>query len=307
MNWKHVITVLLKKILILKTMKTSNKILIGFAAALILIPVLGMVIVSATQYKTGTYNDRVDVVQQDISFKASTANMTSIALPSAFEVVNISDAKNFSLNIHFIKDKQFGVKITKEYKDLISVVLDRDGKLQLSFKDSKNSDQTRRMDYAIIYVYAPNLNALTVTNANDLIVKTAAEKLNLKLNKINSFYFDNGTEISQLDLEAVNTKALTIRRDKIKSVNVAITDSEFAIESMNLENVSITTNGTSKVNFYTNDFGDKNQIIKNLVLNTNGIADVKIDNTTIDKCSGSFSDQTTVLMPAININQMYKK
>lgn len=288
-------------------MKTSNKILIGFAAALILIPILGMVIVSATQYKTGTYNDRVDVVRQDISFKASTANMTSIALPSAFEGVNITDAKNFSLNIHFIKDEQFGVKITEEYKDLISAILDVDGKLQLSFKDNKNSNQTRRMDYAIIYIYSPNLNALSVTNANDLIVKTVAEKLNLKLNKISSFYFDNGTEINQLDLEAVNTKALTIRRDKIKSVVVALTDSEFGIESMNLDNVSITTKGTSKVNFYTVDFGDKNQIIKNLVLNTNGVAEVKVENTTIDKCSGSFSDQTIVQMPAVNLNQMYKK
>lgn len=45
-------------------MKTSNKLLIAFAAALILIPVLGMVIVSATQYKTGSYANQADVVSK---------------------------------------------------------------------------------------------------------------------------------------------------------------------------------------------------------------------------------------------------
>ncbi len=288
-------------------MKTSNKLLIAFAAALILIPVLGMVIVSATQYKTGSYANQADVVSKVESFNVPTANMTSIAIASAFQSVNVEDAKDLALNIHFIKDEQFGVKISEEYKDLVSAVLDANGQLQLSVKADKKDNERRMRNYAMIYIYAPNLDSLTVANASDLIVKSTADTLNLKLNKISSFYFDNGTELKQLNLTAVQVKDLTLRRNKIKSVTVAVTDSKFAIESMSLDNVSITTNGSSNVEVYNNEEGKTKQVINNLVLNTTGIADVKIEHTKINNCSGKLSDQTQVQMPAINLNQMYKK
>ncbi len=288
-------------------MKTSNKLLIAFAAALILIPVLGMVIVSATQYKTGSYANQADVVSKVESFNVPTANMTSIAIASAFQSVNVEDAKDLALNIHFIKDEQFGVKISEEYKDLVSAVLDANGQLQLSVKADKKDNERRMRNYAMIYIYAPNLDSLTVANASDLIVKSTADTLNLKLNKISSFYFDNGTELKQLNLTAVQVKDLTLRRDEIKSANVVVTDTKFAIESMSLDNVSITTNGNSKVEVYNNDGNKTPQSIKNLVLVTNGIADVKFENITVNNCSGKLSDQTQVQMPAINLNQMYKK
>jgi hypothetical protein len=286
-------------------MKTSNKLLIAFAAALILIPVLGMVIVSATQYRKGSYADRVDVVPKIESFKQATANMTSITLPSAFESVHIEDAKGLDINIRLIKDEQFGVKIAEEYKDLVSASLDANGELQLNVKELKNEGQNRARDYALIYVYAPNLNSLTVANASGLIVKPVIDSLNVKLNKVESFYFDNDTKLRQLDIEAVEVKDLKLRRDKIKSANVVVTDTKFAIESMSLDNVSITTNGKSKVDVYNNERNKTSHSIKNLVLITNGIADVKFENITVNNCAGKLSDQTQVQMPAVNLNQMY--
>lgn len=288
-------------------MKTSNKLLIAFAAALILIPILGMVIVSATQYKKGSYADRVDVVPKIESFKQPTANMTSITLASGFESVNIEDAKGLDINIRLIKDEQFGVKISDEYKDLVSAVLDKNGQLQLNVKDNNNEGKNRARDYALIYIYAPNLDSLTVANASGLIVKPIVDTLTVKLNKVESFYFDNDTKLKQLNIEAVQVKDLKLRRDEIKSANVVVTDTKFAIESMSLDNVSITTNGNSKVEVYNNDGNKTPQSIKNLVLVTNGIADVKFENITVNNCSGKLSDQTQVQMPAINLNQMYKK
>ena len=287
-------------------MKTSNKLLIAFAAALIIIPILGMVVVSATQYKKGSYEDRIDLVNKVENFSTPTQNMTSLAVSSAFVSVNLSDAKNLDLNIHLIKDEKFGIKISNEYKDLISVNLDQNGQLQLSVKAQKEGEENGRRDYAIIYIYTPNAKSLSVSNASDLVVKSNTDTLNLNLNKIESFYFDTGTQLNQLNLNAILVEDLTLRRDKIKSANVAITDTKFAIETMSLENVSITTNGNSKVSVYKNGDTKTPQIIKNLVLNTNGIADVKFENTTITNCSGKLSDETTVQMPAVNLNQMYK-
>lgn len=288
-------------------MKLSNKLLIAFAASLILIPVFGMVFISATKYKKGSYADQVDVVRKVEKFSVPTVNMTSIALTSAFQSVNVEDAKDLGLSIQFIKDEQFGVKISEEYKDVISAVLDANGQLQLSVKADRKDNEKRVRNYAMIYIYAPYLNSLTVANASELNVKSTADTLNLKLNKIASFYFDNGTELKQLNLTAVQVKDLTLRRDKINSVNGIITDTKFAIETMSLDRVSITTNGNCNVEVYNNEEGKTKQTINSLILNTNGIADVKIEQTTINNCSGKFSDQTQVQMPAVNLNQMYNK
>ena len=288
-------------------MKTSNKLLIAFAAALILIPILGMVIVSATQYKKGSYSDRIDIVRKVENFSTPTENMTSIAVSSAFKVVNLSDAKNLDLNIRLIKDEKFGVKISNEYKDLLFVKVDESGQLQLTVKAQKTGEENKMRDYAIVYIYAPDVKSLMIANASDLVVKSTADTLNLNLNKIESFYFDTGTDLNQLNLNAVQVKDLTLRRDKINSINVQITDSKFAIESMSLDNVSITTNGNSKVDVTKNEEPKTAQIFKNLVINTNGIAEVKFENTTINNCTGKLSDETIVQMPAVNLNQMYKK
>jgi hypothetical protein len=288
-------------------MKLSNKLLIAFAASLILIPVFGMVFISATKYKKGSYADQVDVVRKVEKFSVPTVNMTSIVLTSAFQSVNVEDAKDLGLSIQFIKDEQFGIKISEEYKDVISAVLDANGQLQLSVKADRKDNEKRVRNYAMIYIYAPYLNSLTVANASLLNVKSTADTLNLKLNKIASFYFDNGTELKQLNLTAVQVKDLTLRRDKINSVNGIITDTKFAIETMSLDHVSITTNGNCNVEVYNNEEGKTKQTINSLILNTNGIADVKIEQTTINNCSGKFSDQTQVQMPAVNLNQMYNK
>lgn len=288
-------------------MKTSNKLLIAFAAALILMPILGMVIVSATQYKKGSHADIGDGIPKVESFKVATPNMTSIPIASAFTSVNVEDAKDLGLNIEFIKDEQFGVKISKDYKDVVFAILDNNGQLQLSIKGNKKEKESRMRNYAMIYIYAPNLNSLTVANASDLIVKSTADTLNLKLNKIKSFYFNNGTELKQLNLDAIKVEKLILRRDKINAVNTIITDTKFAIESMSLADVSITTNGDCTVEIYNNESGKAKQTINNLALNTNGIADVKMSETIINNCSGKLSDETVVQMPAINLNQMYKK
>ncbi len=288
-------------------MKTSNKLLIAFAAPLVLLPVLGMVIVSATQYKTGSYEDSLDLVNKVENFSTPTKYMTSLAVSSDFKSINIADALNSDLTIQLIKDEKFGIKMSEEYKDLITANVDANGQLQLTIKEQRKAEENTIRFYPKIYIYGPDITSLTVANASDLIVKSNAEMLNLNLNKVETFYFNNGTELNQLNLQAVQVKDLVLRRDKIKSANVTITDTKFAIESMSLDNVSITTNGSSKVEFYKNEEPKTPQIIKNLTLITNGVADVKIENTTINSCTGKLSDQTIVQMPAVNLNQMYKK
>lgn len=285
-------------------MKTSNKILIAFAAALILIPVLGMVIVSATQYKTGSYKDEVHKIE---NFSTPTKKMVSIALTSAFQSVNVADGKNLSLNIHLIKDDKFGVKIQDQFKDLISASVDANGQLQLTIKDQKSTGEDRVRHYTHIYIYAPNVNALTVANTSDLVIASMADSLTLDVKKTGSLSFDSETRIKQLNLNASELERLSFREDDIKSIDLNLTNTKLYIDGNSFDNASITTHVNCEVEIGREYSEDQKQTINNLILNTNGIADVKIENTIINKCSGQFSDETKVQMPAVNINQMYKK
>ena len=288
-------------------MKTSNKLLIGFATALILIPILGMVYVSATQYRKGTYNDSLDVVQKVEKFSSATEGMTSRAISSPFESVSLPDGLGMDFNIQLIQDEQFGIKISNNYQNRIAASIDKDGLLQLSVANAKSDEKRGRNDHAIIYIYAPKVSSIAVANVQGLSVKSIADTLSLNMSKVTAFYFDNGTQLKQLNLKANLVKELTLRKDDIKSINAVINDTKFAIETMSLDYVNLTTNGNSKIEVYKYEDDKKDQIIKNLVLNTNGIAEVTIENVKVDQCSGKFSDQTTVKMPAVNINQMFKK
>ncbi|RZK55621.1 MAG: hypothetical protein EOO91_13730 [Pedobacter sp.] len=285
-------------------MKLSNKLLIAFAASLILIPVLGMVIVSATMYKTGTYKDVAYKVE---SFSTPTKNMESLAVSSAFESVNIADAKGMVLNVQFIKDDKFGVKFQEDLKGLITATVDANGQLQLVIKDKPKSEESRNRYYTTIYVYSPIINGLSVANADDLRIMAVADTLALNIEKSTGVSFEMGTKIKQLNLKSKNSRTVYFRQDDIKSISLDLDNTDFRCEESSFDNVSITTNGKCEIEFYGDRDVQNKYTINNLNLITNGIANVKLENIKVANCSGKLSDETQVQMPAINLNQMYKK
>lgn len=285
-------------------MKTSNKILIAFASALILIPVLGMVIVCATQYKTGTYKADIPKIE---NFSTPTKNMVSLALTSSFQSVNVADSKGLALSIHLIKDDKSGIKIQDKFKDLISATVDANGQLQITIKDQIETESNKMRRYTSIYIYAPSVKSLNVANANDLNITSTADSLTLDMKKLGSLSFDSETHIKQLNLKTVDVERLSFREDDIKSINLDLDKTKLYIESNSFDNAAITTRGNCEVEIGAQYDNARGQTINNLILNTNGIASVKIENTIIKNCAGKFSDETQVQMPAINLNQMYKK
>ena len=116
-------------------MKTSNKLLIAFGAALILIPLMGMIYQAQVNYKTGDYSsENLDREKNDNHFSNPSENMSSkTMLP--FTAVNIDDAKNRGIYIHFIKDDKFGVKVQNDLKDSIDFTVDANGQLQIKLKN----------------------------------------------------------------------------------------------------------------------------------------------------------------------------
>ncbi|TCC93467.1 hypothetical protein EZ428_01475 [Pedobacter frigiditerrae] len=285
-------------------MKLSNKLLIAFAASLILIPFFGMIFVSATMYKTGTYKENVLKIE---NFSTPTKNMESLAISSPFESVNIADAKGMVLNVQFIKDDKFGVKIQDDLKGLVTATVDTNGQLQIVIKDKPKSEENRHRYYINIYVYSPTIKSLNVSNANDINIMAVTDTLSLSIQKSTGISFDSETHIKQLNVKTADVEGIRFREDDIKSIKLDLHNTNFYSEESSFENVSITTNGKCEIEFIGDRDVQNKYTINNLSLITNGIADVKLGNIKVSNCSGKLSDETQVQMPAVNLNQMYKK
>ncbi len=304
MSWKPDITLLLKKILILKNMKKSNKILIAFASALILIPLLGMIYVSQVKYKPGSYSDVQDVAtKSEQHFSTPTENMESKAIATAFSSVNIEDAKQLGIYINFVKDENHGIKVPKKLKDSINFNVDANGQLQIRF-NMKQMEHNRH--YITVIVYSKDLKQVNIANANDLFLDATADSIQLNVRKSGSVSLNKDVTLNALQITTEEVKEVSVNKIAVKSLNVKLNGANFDTSESSYDNLSITATGESEIKINGSD-NDKKYFIKNLFINTLHAADFKLENIKVEKCSGSFSDQTKVQMPAVNLNQMYKK
>jgi len=285
-------------------MKLSNKLLIGFALALILIPLMGMIYVSRVYYKEG--NDTLaDKVRKVENFSTPTENMESKAMAIPFESINIEDAKRLGIYVNIIKDEKFGVKIPKELKDVINFNVDANGQLQIAFNNSKQEKNDN--SYTTIWVYAPTIKQVNVVNARGVYLDAKLDSLILNVKKSGSISLQNDLELKSFTINTEEVGDLYLSNVDIKSLNVKLNGTDFKTQNNSFENLSIETHGKSNIEISSYEDKSKAYAVKNLTINTFDIADVKVENIKINNCSGSFSDQTTVQMPAVNLNQMYKK
>jgi hypothetical protein len=281
-------------------MKTSNKLIIAFALAITLIPLLGMVYVAQVDYVDGEY--KVDEVVKTEKFSAPTKNMTSIVITAPFESINIADAKGLSVNIRLVNDEKFGIKIPDIVKDLVSTSVDAKGQLQITVKDKPN-----HQDYITILIYAPSFKQLNLSQAGGLILMAKMDSLFLNVKQTGSILFDRGTHLDNLSLSTVDVATVNVDNDQIKSMDLNLKNTSFKSEDSSFDNLRITTSGKSEIRIIGDSEKADQYGIKNLVLNTLDQTFVKFEGINIINCSGSFSDQTKVQMPAVNLNQMYKK
>lgn len=283
-------------------MKTSNKLLITFALALILVPLMGMIYESRVHYVKGEVE--ADMVVSQENFSTASKNMKSIALNAAFQTINIADAKGMYFRIRLIKDDKFGIKIPERVKDLISASVDANGQLQISVK----AEPSKEHSYStLILVYAPNVNQLNLTKAAGLSLEGAADSLNLAVNETNSINLANDVKVNKLSITTTGVDEVEVRETTIQSLTLNLQGANFKSTSSSFDYLAVTAAGKAEIEINGGYDEQNTHSIKNLVLNTLDKADVKLENIKVDNCEGRFSDQTKVQMPAVNLNQMYKK
>lgn len=284
-------------------MKKSNKLLIAFAAALIVIPLLGMIYVSQVKYKAGSYKDIEDVAHQVENLSTPTKDMETVAIAKAFESINIGDAKSQSIYINIIKDDKYGAKVPNELKDSIDFTVDASGTLQITLKSQVKK---RNNHYKAIWIYMPTIKKVGIANAEFVYFDVNADSLALTVKNSRNIALNNDVTLNALNILADSVGHIELSKVAVKSLFVTMNGGDFNTKLSSYDNLSITSTGKSEIELYGAE-NDGNYLIKNLFINTLNEANFKVADIKVAKCSGSFSDQTKVQMPAVNLNQMFKK
>jgi hypothetical protein len=280
-------------------MKTSNKLLIALASALILVPILGIAIVSGIYYEK---DDRSAVRKEEMdTFGVIPKNMFAISINKPFRVVAIEGGNQVHLVVKLITDEKSGVKFSDNVKGLISASIDSNGQLQIVLKNAGK----QRENFARISIYGPNINQLNVLGGKGMNLNAKMDSLQLNLTNTSSANFDTDTDIGKLSIRTMNVQNIFFRETGTKSVLLNLKDTNVKSDMSSFDNLSIRAAGTSEIELNGGYSEQPEKVIKHLTLNTLGKANVKIVNMQIDQCSGRFSDSTKVEMPAVNINQMY--
>lgn len=290
---------MLKKIFNYKQMKTSNKLLIAFAAALIIVPILGMVYVSKALYVDE--EKWSEIKKQTDKFDAISENMKVIPL-NGFNSINIADGKETSFSIRLIKDQKSGVKIEKADKDNIHLSVDSQGQLQIGLTDQKDG-----RSYVNIYIYTPNINAVSVVNARTVDLTSKTDSLTISLKKTKYLSFGLASAFQKLSITADDGSHINIDNDVAKSLNLKLNNTIFTSNWASYQDLNIVAAGKSNIVIQgDNQQGKKAFQIQNLTLHTTDSATVNFEAIKIQKATGSLSDQTTIQMPMVNLKQILK-
>lgn len=279
-------------------MKTSNKLLIAFAATLIVLPVLVMAVVSKMYYTDA--KNWVDLEKQNETFDGKSEHMEAIAL-NQFNAINIADGKEVDFYIHLVKDKKFGVKVAKTEKDFVKFSVDKDGQLQINL--TKKTEEYR---YIELFVYAPETKNLSANNVSTLELKAKGDTLALNLKKFLNLKFNEASLLQKLSINAENGYTNIEENAIAKSIYLNLKGANFRSVGVSFENLDITSTGNSEIDVFGGNGHEKKYKIRNLALKTIDSANVTFRAIAIEKAKGSLSDQTTVQLPVNTLKQLLK-
>lgn len=301
MNLKPIIKHLLKKILTLKTMKTSNKLLIALAISLILIPI----IVVAITVKMN-YTDKKNALKENKNeehFNTRSEGYLSEKISKSFTAVEILDGRGLELDIVLIKDDNTGVKISEEFKNLISYDVNDLGVLQISFKSAVEQKYRR----AQLYIYAPNIVDFSASKGNSLSLWISnRDSLNLKASRIGSVWLNSDSKLNSLSMVADSVQQFSMDKKTITSLDLTLKNADFKTEAASFRSLKINATGTSNIEIDGDESKKDKYLIDDLSIKTEGKSNIDLTNIKVNKASGSLSDSTKVNMPVYVLKTMFK-
>jgi hypothetical protein len=285
-------------------MKTSNKLLIGLAIALLIIPLTVMILIAkVNRIDNKTYNKML--MEAETTDGAADRYVKKYPV-KAFQNVVINGSESSYLNIKIIANDKFLFKATNDLAPYIEYKVDKDGKLHISLK-AEGNDQ-----HGTLLIFSPKLKGITFNNVSVDALSANTDSLNVEITRGINFRFGEGMKIKNLSLTKKIThdprylviSDITIEDAKIENLRVDINSGYLTINNTPLRNVDLKVKD-AKAEF-KNEENKNIGPIETLSLNSIGKNDVNFQHIKINAAKGNLSDETTIQIPTVNLKQLIK-
>lgn len=283
-------------------MKASNKMLIGIAVALLVIPISTMVFSSL--------NGRVDydeyrrgVAIESVKLDTEDKFLTTTKLEE-FNDVKISSDDYSYLHVHLVKSDEYGVKINRTTHGELSYEIDEEGTLHISVPEVGSY-------YPTIFLFAPNIHHVEFDRVHIGALHTEQDSLSLFFNRMhpNETVIEENPNLAFLHLN-LNNSDWTMRGsspmfEQLKSIEVELEDSSISLESDYYNEILIHANNSS---FKIDPAKDSQAKIGRLTVNTLGKSTISLEERVrVDSLSGSISDSTLVKAPFYMMEELVRR
>ncbi|MGY3054909.1 hypothetical protein ACVWYG_003118 [Pedobacter sp. UYEF25] len=285
-------------------MKTSNKLLIAFGIFLFVVPLLGMVVISKVFYKDAS-NMNIAEIQKinNQPFQIVTEGRKAISVNEPFSAVNFPNGNNSSVELHFNKSANYGIKIPEELVGAIKLNV-VNGVLNINFaKDLSISDFRNRI---FIVVYAPNFHKLSAYNLFNLNCIAQTDSLFVDLDKTNFSIGESNVTEKEINKKGDIVSYKVFNHTFLKTLKLVANNSKIDITELNLNGLSIEANNNSEIYLDGSHFDKGESTIRNLAVKTVGQNQVNIKHINLEKASSDFSDSTQLNIPTPMLKLLLK-
>lgn len=285
-------------------MKTSDKLLMGMAISLLIIPLTVMILIAK--------GNRIDNKTYDKMLMGAETTDSDVERyikrypVQAFQNIVINGSESSFLNIKIIVNDKFLFKATNDLAPYLEYKVDKDGKLNISLKAERN------YQHGTLLIFSPNLKGITFNNVSVDELSANTDSLNVEIIKGINFRFGESTKIKNLNLfkkttvdpQDVMIPEIIIEGAKIENLSADINSGYLTVNNTPLRSVDLKVK-LAKAEFKNEE--DKNiSPIETLFLNSIGKNEVNFQHIKINKASGNLSDETSIQMPTANLKQLIK-
>jgi len=282
-------------------MKTSNKLLIIFALLMFIIPLTIMAYTINKDYK---FPEQIKA-QETANANFNTPSDGFVTLKSkAFKSISVRGRANKSWYLNLVNDAAHGAKVSEVYKDFVSMSVDENEQLHIIIKGDH-----QEIKYPIaIYVYAPKIEELNLSDLDAITVNFKNSEAPLRLNAKNVFLLnlEKDFNVSHLDLFEEKVNDLVLIGEGVKTLNLDLKSSRFKSEMKSFDSLNVKASGGSELNIFGDEQGKTQFGIKQLTLNTSGKVDVNLTDMKLNNVSGNLSDETMIKIPMAYLKKMIK-
>ncbi|WP_270087337.1 hypothetical protein [Sphingobacterium sp. SYP-B4668] len=286
-------------------MKSSNKLLIAMAVALLIVPVSMMYVVAkmnrvdATEYTTLTHDETTSLQTKD-------TYMTTIPL-MAFNQVKIKGDGNVLVNLRLVKADKFAIKVSKEWEGAVEHTIDNAGDLELYVKNIHD----RHM--ATISIFSPSIAALSLTNIGLGSFVAEMDTFQIYLNDVSRFHIGDEFKVNKLSVNAVKSEfpiyapgdGKEERAGGVQELTLDLDSSSVQLGKQHFGKVELRANNSNLI--FISDQSERVVTMDTLHVLTTGVCTINIGDTEVKKLSGTLSDETKTDMSMRYIKMFVQK